>query len=243
MRLWPRDAAADRGAAAEGRAREAAAVEADITNRLAELVEDVRSVNVDADDRRELLTLIVRDAARTPCEARALSDGTLRFLALALIERDPEARGVICLEEPENGIHPERIGAMLRLLRDIAVDPDEAVGPDNPLRQVIVNTHSPLVVAQLPDDCVLMARGEPRVRNEAILTTTQFRWFADTWRAKADPGAPCASRGELLRYLDPLPRRAADVPPEGVQCAPRAVIDRPDIQRDLFSDATDEPDA
>jgi hypothetical protein len=38
------------------------------------------------------------------------------------------------MEEPENGIHPERIGAMLTLLQDIAVDPTEPVGDDNPLR-------------------------------------------------------------------------------------------------------------
>jgi len=31
------------------------------------------------------------------------------------------------MEEPENGIHAERIGAMIRLLRDIAVDPELTV--------------------------------------------------------------------------------------------------------------------
>ena len=34
--------------------------------------------------------------------------------------------------QPENGIHPKRIPAMLRLLQDIATDVDEPVGPDNP---------------------------------------------------------------------------------------------------------------
>ena len=45
--------------------------------------------------------------------ARALSDGTLRFLALAILELDLTPRGLLCFEEPENGIHPERIPAML----------------------------------------------------------------------------------------------------------------------------------
>ena len=72
-------------------------------------------------------------------------DGTLRFLALTAIAEAADA-GVYCMEEPENGIHPERLEAMNRLLHDIAVDPDEPVATDNPLRQVIVATHSPYFV-------------------------------------------------------------------------------------------------
>ena len=41
---------------------------------------------------------------------------------------------------------------MLRLLEDIAIDTSNEIGVDNPLRQVIINTHSPAVVAQVPDD-------------------------------------------------------------------------------------------
>jgi len=89
-----------------------------------------------------LLTLNVTGGDGTVHPARALSDGTLRFLALTLLELDPEATGLLCLEEPENGIYPDRIPAMLRLLRDIATDTEEPLGDDNPLRQVIINTHS-----------------------------------------------------------------------------------------------------
>lgn len=60
------------------------------------------------------------------------------------------------MEEPENGIHPERMEAMVSLLRDLAVDPFETPGMDNPMRQVIVNTHSPAMVQlQRPDDLLL----------------------------------------------------------------------------------------
>src|SRR5262249_23318040 len=119
-----------------------------VANRLAELINDVCAVWIDRDERRELLTLQVKDRKGTSFPARALSDGTLRFLALAVLELDPESQSLLCLEEPENGIHPERIPAMLRLLQDIAVNVEEPVSPDNPLRQVIVNTHSPAVVMQ-----------------------------------------------------------------------------------------------
>jgi predicted ATPase len=184
--------------------REASAMRARIGNRLAELIDGVREVRVDADDRRELFTLLVTDSARTPYEARALSDGTLRFLALSILESDPEAQGLLCLEEPENGIHPARIPAMLKLLQDLAVDPEHEVGPDNPLRQVIINTHSPSVVAQIRDDSLLIARMEKAERDGHRFAKTTFRWLDKTWRSSVDPTARTAARGELAAYLNPL---------------------------------------
>ena len=118
-------------------------VYAQVANRLAELIDDIRDVRVDVDMQREMRTVQVRGRDGTWHQARALSDGTLRFLALAVIDLDPSSPRVLCLEEPENGLHPDRIPAMLRLLQDIATDADEPVDEDNPLRQVIVNTHSP----------------------------------------------------------------------------------------------------
>ena len=129
-----------------GKSAASDAVYTQVANRLSELVGDVRSVTVDVDRQRELFTLQVKDASGTLHAARALSDGTLRFFALTILERDPYARGLLCLEEPENGIHPERVPAMLDLLKDLTVDTEEEVGLDNPLRQVIVNTHAPAVV-------------------------------------------------------------------------------------------------
>ena len=116
----------------------------------------------------------VRGRDGTAHPARALSDGTLRFLALAVIDLDPAAQGVLCLEEPENGIHPERIPAMLQLLQDIATDVDEPVGPDNPLRQVIINTHSPAVVSEVPDDSLVVAELKETVRGEQRFQRVSF---------------------------------------------------------------------
>ena len=81
----------------------------------------------------------------------------MRFLALAILEMDPETPGLLCFEEPENGIHPQRIAAMLRLLKDLCVDTEDPIGPDNPLRQVIINTHSPTVVGAVEDEDLLVA--------------------------------------------------------------------------------------
>ncbi len=130
-------------------------VYAKVANRLSELIDDVREIRVDIDKQRELLTLIAKGRDGTEHPARGLSDGTLRFLALAVIDLDPATQGVLCLEEPENGIQPARIPAMLGLLKDIATDTTKPIGEDNLLRQVIINTHSPtlLLLTSLMTPC------------------------------------------------------------------------------------------
>jgi predicted ATPase len=62
------------------------------------------------------------------------------------LEFDDKHKGLLCFEEPENGIHPFRIKAMTELLKDLSVDFEEE---DAPLRQVIVNTHSPVLVGNM----------------------------------------------------------------------------------------------
>lgn len=211
------------------------AVYARVANRLAELVKDVREINVERDDKLELLTLTLTDREGTRHPARSLSDGTLRFLALSVLEMDTEANGVLCLEEPENGIHPDRITAMLRLLQDISMDVDLAVGPENPLRQILVNTHSPLVVGECPDDALVLARGVETVAEGHTFNKVSFQGLAQTWRDKSDTYA--VSRGQLLTYLNPLclqPPSSADSPSSQHRPS-RRVRDRIDLmQGDFF---------
>jgi predicted ATPase len=215
---------------------------AQTANRLAELIDDVRDLSVDRDERRELLTLYVTGKDRTSHAARALSDGTLRFLALAVLAQDPEARGVLCLEEPENGIHPERIPAMIRLLQDIATDPMEPVDPQNPLRQVIVNTHSPLVVQQVPDDSLLVAEFKESFRGERRLKGVSFSCLPNTWRVEKSPNAKqerVCPKGKLLGYLNPVPfaepyEDVGETSHAKRYRKPRRVVDRADVQGLLY---------
>lgn len=207
-----------------------------IANRLLELIDDVHEIYIDRDEKRELLTLYVIDRDGTPHPARALSDGTLRFLALAVLEMDPETQGVLCLEEPENGIHPARIPAILELLHDIAADSREPIGPGNPLRQVVVNTHSPAVFQQVPDDSVLFVKAvEAMDGPEHIFKRAHFCCLPDTWRAKVSDELNVVARGALLPYLNPvLPKdRLEAIPVEGK----RRVVDREDAQQLLLSSA------
>lgn len=146
---------------------------------------DIREVGVDVDQRRELLTLEARLGRGPLLPARALSDGTLRFLALCIIEVDPELAGVICMEEPENGIHPGRMGAMVDLVRGLAVDPERPPDRTNPLRQVIVNTHSPYFVAfQHPNDLLLAVPADVKHGADGVpRTTVRLLPLEGSWRS------------------------------------------------------------
>jgi hypothetical protein len=206
-------------------AHETSQVYGQLANRLAQLIDDVHRVWIDRDEKRELLTLQVTDREGTACPARSLSDGTLRFLALAVLELDPQSQGLLCLEEPENGIHPERIPAMIRLLQDIAIDVDQSIGPDNPLRQVIVNTHSPAVVSQVPDDSLLVAELKETVHENQRFKRVCFNCLPDTWRVKAGHSS-VVSRGKLLAYLNPVAR----IPESDSKPGMRRVVDRDDLQ-------------
>jgi hypothetical protein len=159
--------------------------------------------------RHATLTLEVEGKDGTSYPARSLSDGTLRFLALTVMELDPAACGVICLEEPENGIHPERIPAMLQLLQDIAIDPYLPIDQGNPLRQVIVNTHSPSVVLEVPDDTLLVAGTKEHLQDGRSLRKAMFGYLPDTWRALGGDPQHIVPRGKLISYLNPVSPRDA----------------------------------
>lgn len=180
---------------------EGSRVLADISNRLASLVDEVREVRVERDEARRVLQVKLTDTSGRDFVAASLSDGTLRFVALSVIERDTEAKGVVCLEEPENGIHPERMGAMMKLLADMATDPTEPVDESSPLRQVIVSTHSPVVVAHTrPEDLVFVDHRDPPGAEPGRFRALVARPCAETWRTRVGDVAPIA-KGEIVRYL------------------------------------------
>lgn len=180
-----------------------------VTERLSELIPGILAVDVDSDKTRQSRTLKVTMKDRQPYAASSLSDGTLRFLALAVLASDPLVGGLTCLEEPENGIHPLRIPQMLTLVRDLAdIESwvDEGPEPKDspaPIRQVIINTHSPIVVADLPDTDLLMAETVRERGREWV----NFRPLPGTWRAAGLGATQLIARGELEAYLG-APARA-----------------------------------
>ena len=175
-----------------------------LANRLAELVGAVRAVQVDRDEIMQAIVASVQFADGTVHTASSLSDGTLRFLALAALEADIEFRGVLCLEEPENGIHPEKIPAMVNLLGDIAMDAHFPLQPENPLRQVVINTHSPACALEVPEDSLLIAERGYAERDGKWLPTIHLAALPGTWRA--NEGSRIIKAGTLLSYLRPAGR-------------------------------------
>ena len=72
--------------------------------------------------------------------ATRLSDGTLRFLALLSILCHPEPPLLICIEEPELGLHPDIIPQVAKLLKSASER-----------TQLIVTTHSKHLIDELHD--------------------------------------------------------------------------------------------
>jgi predicted ATPase len=178
----------------------------ELSNRLAELIPDIREIKVDRDDKRELYTIQVCGRDKTWFDARSLSDGTLRFLALAILAQDPEETGLICLEEPENGIHPARIPAFLRLLQDIALETKKPASDENPVRQVVINTHSPIVVSVVSDDSLLLAQPIEKFSAGIHFDAASFIAIGKTWRTSppknsCDTPTPACAKGDLFDYL------------------------------------------
>ena len=180
--------------------RQPGQVYAELESLLAQLIDDVDQLRVRDEPQYRTLTLDVCSRGGTFHPARSLSDGTLRFLVLAALSIDPQVGGVICLEEPENGIHPERIPVIVRLLRNIAVDPAYAVGTDNPLRQVMVNTHSPDVMHELdPNELVYIDSADiarPGGRGHVAVISVP----AKSWRSRVDGQAVTVGPGRLEAY-------------------------------------------
>lgn len=180
------------------------AVYARVGGRLADLAGlHVQDLSVEQDDVRELLTIQLVESSGLTLPARSLSEGTLRFLALCVLLEDPSVTGLICMEEPENGIHPANMDAMVQLVQDLAVDPHATPGDDNPFRQVVINTHSPAIVQLVDPGDLLFAdtaiRKGPDGSNARVL---RLQPMADTWRAK---GHTSVTRADILPYLTTHP--------------------------------------
>ena len=75
---------------------------------------------------------------REPIPATRLSDGTIRFIALLATLLAPEPPSLVCIEEPELGLHPDAVA----LLADLLVEASQRM-------QLVVTTHSDALVSAL----------------------------------------------------------------------------------------------
>jgi predicted ATPase len=76
----------------------------------------------------------------TPIPPTRLSDGTIRFVALLATLLNPKPASLICIEEPELGLHPDAMVLIAELLKEASAR-----------TQLIVTTHSDSLVSALSD--------------------------------------------------------------------------------------------
>ncbi|MCU4746888.1 MULTISPECIES: AAA family ATPase [Streptomyces] len=185
---------------------DAAQVYARVAGRLSDLTGvRIHDLDVEQDEVRQLLSVQVREADGTMLPARSLSEGTLRFLALCVLLEDQTVRGMVCMEEPENGIHPANLVPMVDLVQNLAVDATAKPGPDNPFRQVLINTHSPGVVQLVsPQDLLFADTAAVRLADGSTARTLRLRPMRETWRSTGERGN-YVTMGDILPYLTTPP--------------------------------------
>ncbi|HSN97831.1 MAG TPA: AAA family ATPase [Candidatus Nanopelagicales bacterium] len=116
-------------------------------------------------------------------DAQHVSDGVLFFIALAMHAIAAEPGSVLFVEEPEQCIHPRRLGMIMELFREIVAQRK---------CQVITITHSPVLLDELrdePESIVLFRRGE---RGTVVKQLTEIPHLVDALQ-NAEPGEMLAN--------------------------------------------------
>jgi predicted ATPase len=101
--------------------------------------------------------------------ATRLSDGTLRYLCLLAILCDPEPPPLICLEEPELGLHPDILPKVADLLRAASER-----------TQLIVTTHSDILVdamTETPEAVVVCSKENGQTLMERLSPDDLREWL------------------------------------------------------------------
>ena len=126
----------------------------DIAAELASLIPSVSRLVAQNDPTQRQYSFSVQLTGDLTFSSRVISDGTLRLLALLTILNDPGRRGTLCFEEPENGVHEGRVPMLVEFLRNAA---NISADPEVPSFQILLNTHSPKVMAALKDHEIVAA--------------------------------------------------------------------------------------
>ena len=116
-----------------------------------------------------------------PIPATRLSDGTIRFLALlaTLLSPSPSPPPLVCIEEPELGLHPDAVS----LIADLLVEASERM-------QLVVTTHSDALVSALTSQAdAIIACERPgagtelrRLDPEKLASWLEEYRLGDLWR-------------------------------------------------------------
>jgi predicted ATPase len=103
---------------------------------------------------QKAIEVTLKDGRRIPAEA--MSEGLLYYLAFAALP-SLEPASMILIEEPENGLHPARIAEVMKVLREVSKT-----------TQVVVATHSPLVINEMRPEEVSVVTRPPEKGTQVI---------------------------------------------------------------------------
>ncbi|MDZ4752045.1 MAG: AAA family ATPase [Flavobacteriales bacterium] len=126
------------------------------------------------DDDGKLTLRLAETKLHSPISNLQISDGTLRFLCLMTILYNPNRGPLICIDEPELGLHPD----MLLNLR-------RAIEFASQTSQVIIATHSPLLLNLFEIENILVF--EKSITNGTLVNKFKTSQF-DRWKEDFLPG-------------------------------------------------------
>ena len=114
---------------------------------LQQLYDGIDNFQVEVRGGRAELFIVERGAGERYVPASRISDGTLRYMALAAILLDPEPPPLVVIEEPELGLHP-----------DVVLSIGEMLINASKRTQLVVTTHSRVLINALEDhsSCVVV---------------------------------------------------------------------------------------
>ncbi|GAA1310495.1 hypothetical protein Psi02_39620 [Planotetraspora silvatica] len=165
-------------------------VVAEIKMHLVGLVREISDFVIVEDERRRDVRLEFASPYDQSLDAEFASDGTLRMLAILASLHD---HGTVAVEEPENGVFPERLRQMLGLARGLVSDPRESperygMAEERP-RQAIFTSHSPVVLEVVPYENIAFLDMTTALENGIASRVTRVR------RLRED-GGPVRITGE-----------------------------------------------
>lgn len=170
----------------------------DISRDMTNVVPGILSIDVDTVAERKEFLIRAETSDGNQFSSRVLSDGTLRLLTLVTLRNDPHYRGVLCFEEPENGVQPQRLDNMLDVLRSLATDFDR----DTHLRQILINTHSPAFMARMTSDEIRRNMAYMYMpRHQQRITRVGKIYAGEQWPANMPEDR--FTRQQILQILDP----------------------------------------
>jgi predicted ATPase len=92
-----------------------------------------------------------------------ISDGTLRFLLMLSILCNPERSALICIDEPEVGLHPDMISNFSSVMRQSIKDGT----------QIILSTHSPMLLNMFDLEHVWIIEKDDHNRSQFLSKTEE----------------------------------------------------------------------